>query len=193
MSYLEHFSVETILWFRHHSRSLTFSGWTQDQAITTTLTSRAEQISYCSLSSLTFLTMEFTRFSLITILLFSLTHARVASTSPQPQPGSSLAQLPMPQFWLSFCVICVWIAASGGPNSPAGPELSVRFPWDNGMLLVAEEPTGAGVGYYDYFSTVLAAQRTSRRNPLNGFNKYSGGWNISDTNYWAVRLSLSSH
>lgn len=52
------------------------------------------------------------------------------------------------------------------------------------MLMVAEEPTGAA--YNDYFSTVLAAQRTNRRNPLNQFNKYSGGWNLSDTNYWAV-------
>ncbi|CAM8919625.1 unnamed protein product [Rhodiola kirilowii] len=55
----------------------------------------------------------------------------------------------------------------------------------SGMLL-AEEPTGVGDGgYYDYFSVVLAAERTMRRNPLNGFKKYSGGWNISERDYWA--------
>lgn len=33
---------------------------------------------------------------------------------------------------------------------------------------------------------LLAQQRTSRRDPLNGFNRYTGGWNISNKHYWAV-------
>ncbi|CAA0822780.1 Unknown protein [Striga hermonthica] len=32
---------------------------------------------------------------------------------------------------------------------------------------------------------VLAARRTNRKDPLNNFNRYSGGWNISDRHYWA--------
>ncbi|BFG40245.1 hypothetical protein CerSpe_265190 [Prunus speciosa] len=32
---------------------------------------------------------------------------------------------------------------------------------------------------------LLAQQRTSRRDPLNGFNRYTGGWNISNKHYWA--------
>lgn len=35
-------------------------------------------------------------------------------------------------------------------------------------------------------SNVLAAQRTYRRDPLNNFEKYDGGWNISEHHYWAV-------
>lgn len=31
----------------------------------------------------------------------------------------------------------------------------------------------------------LAAERTHRKDPLNGFNKYIYGWNISDSHYWA--------
>ncbi|KAM7459539.1 hypothetical protein LguiA_036533 [Lonicera macranthoides] len=34
-------------------------------------------------------------------------------------------------------------------------------------------------------SNVLAAQRTYRRDPLNNFEKYDGGWNISERHYWA--------
>lgn len=35
-------------------------------------------------------------------------------------------------------------------------------------------------------SLVLAAKRTYRQDPLNGFRRYSGGWNIKDRHYWAV-------
>ncbi|XP_017698114.2 uncharacterized protein LOC103706533 isoform X2 [Phoenix dactylifera] len=34
-------------------------------------------------------------------------------------------------------------------------------------------------------SFVLAAERTQRRDPLNGFKSYNGGWNISNRHYWA--------
>lgn len=33
---------------------------------------------------------------------------------------------------------------------------------------------------------ILAAKRTHRRDPLDDFKKYSGGWNISEKHYWAV-------
>ncbi|KAL9249013.1 hypothetical protein AKJ16_DCAP00251 [Drosera capensis] len=33
-------------------------------------------------------------------------------------------------------------------------------------------------------SLVLAEERTHRRDPLDGFRRYAGGWNISDTHYW---------
>ena len=35
-------------------------------------------------------------------------------------------------------------------------------------------------------SLVLAAERTSRKDPLDGFKVYTGGWNISERHYWAV-------
>ncbi|XP_039164685.1 uncharacterized protein LOC104429134 [Eucalyptus grandis] len=34
-------------------------------------------------------------------------------------------------------------------------------------------------------SLVLAAQRTRRRDPTDDFKRYTGGWNISNTHYWA--------
>ncbi|KAG8381726.1 hypothetical protein BUALT_Bualt05G0002600 [Buddleja alternifolia] len=40
-------------------------------------------------------------------------------------------------------------------------------------------------------SLVLAPRRTYRKDPLDGFQRYRGGWNISNRHYWAVHLSLS--
>uniref|UniRef100_M1CGR4 Transmembrane protein n=1 Tax=Solanum tuberosum TaxID=4113 RepID=M1CGR4_SOLTU len=34
-------------------------------------------------------------------------------------------------------------------------------------------------------SLILAAERTYRKDPLNGFKRYNGGWNINDRHYWA--------
>lgn len=39
---------------------------------------------------------------------------------------------------------------------------------------------------------VLAAKRTQRKDPLNNFEKYRGGWNISEQHYWAVSSSKIS-
>ncbi|KAE9458505.1 hypothetical protein C3L33_09592, partial [Rhododendron williamsianum] len=36
---------------------------------------------------------------------------------------------------------------------------------------------------------VLAAKRTYRRDPLNGFKKYTGGYNITERHYWAMKTS----
>jgi hypothetical protein len=45
-------------------------------------------------------------------------------------------------------------------------------------------------------SLILAEARTYRKDPLDGFNHYSGGWNISNQHYWAVSVfifRLSKH
>jgi hypothetical protein len=36
-------------------------------------------------------------------------------------------------------------------------------------------------------SLVLAAARTHRSDPFANLTAYSGGWNISDEHYWALR------
>lgn len=38
-------------------------------------------------------------------------------------------------------------------------------------------------------SFILAAERTRRRDPLDEFEEYAGGWNISNEHYWTVRNS----
>ncbi|XP_068308045.1 uncharacterized protein [Pyrus communis] len=60
----------------------------------------------------------------------------------------------------------------------------VGYQWGTGRFLMegVEGPFGAPV---ERSSIVLAAQRTQRKDPLNGFKRYTGGWNISDHHYWA--------
>ncbi|CAO2841106.1 unnamed protein product [Amaranthus hypochondriacus] len=51
--------------------------------------------------------------------------------------------------------------------------------WEsNNRRIVAETVEGNS-------SLILAAKNTYRRDPINHFNRYTGGWNISDTHYWA--------
>ena len=38
-------------------------------------------------------------------------------------------------------------------------------------------------------SLLLAEQRTHRKDPLDNFKRYTGGWNISNQHYWAVSFS----
>lgn len=38
----------------------------------------------------------------------------------------------------------------------------------------------------DTTTTVLAAERTRRKDPLDGLRYYTGGWNISNRHYLAV-------
>jgi len=40
-------------------------------------------------------------------------------------------------------------------------------------------------------SLILAKQRTTRKDPLDHFNRYNGGWNISDEHYLAVNSLYS--
>ncbi|KAK2979450.1 hypothetical protein RJ640_015079 [Escallonia rubra] len=49
--------------------------------------------------------------------------------------------------------------------------------------LLAEGPSEEPALNSSYL--VLAARRTNRKDPLDGFKKYTGGWNISEHHYWA--------
>jgi len=40
-------------------------------------------------------------------------------------------------------------------------------------------------------SLILAKHRTTRKDPLDHFNRYNGGWNISDEHYLAVNSLYS--
>ncbi|RZR94891.1 hypothetical protein BHM03_00023709 [Ensete ventricosum] len=45
----------------------------------------------------------------------------------------------------------------------------------------------------DNSSFILAADRTHRKDPLNGYKRYTGGWNISEQHYWAVSSFVSPY
>ncbi|KAL6208358.1 hypothetical protein ACLB2K_019309 [Fragaria x ananassa] len=64
------------------------------------------------------------------------------------------------------------------PTSSPGWDFEVGF---SGRSVV-EGPFSAPI---ETSSVVLAAQRTRRKDPLDGFKRYTGGWNISERHYWA--------
>uniref|UniRef100_A0A7N0T8X7 Uncharacterized protein n=1 Tax=Kalanchoe fedtschenkoi TaxID=63787 RepID=A0A7N0T8X7_KALFE len=106
----------------------------------------------------------------------------MAHLAQTPKPPPLLILIPILLFSLAHCQLT---APEAAPSSVRNEhrEGGALVPWAAEMLL-AEEPSDSGGGY-DYFSAVLAAERTKRRNPLNGFKKYTGGWNMSERDYWA--------
>ncbi|KAJ6732273.1 TRANSMEMBRANE PROTEIN [Salix purpurea] len=63
-------------------------------------------------------------------------------------------------------------------------ELSMKWSSHGGQGgLVVEAPIGEPVDNSPVL--VLAPKRTYRKDPLNDFKRYTGGWNISDRHYWA--------
>ncbi|KAJ6434879.1 hypothetical protein OIU84_000177 [Salix udensis] len=63
-----------------------------------------------------------------------------------------------------------------------GAKYEVEFSWGTRRPVV-EAPIGEPVDNSPVL--VLAPKRTYRKDPLNDFKRYTGGWNISDRHYWA--------
>ncbi|PIA45612.1 hypothetical protein AQUCO_01600079v1 [Aquilegia coerulea] len=57
--------------------------------------------------------------------------------------------------------------------------------WIVGQRRFIAEGSGTNGSVNNSSSLILAAERTRRRDPLNNFNRYTGGWNISERHYWA--------
>ncbi|KAL4592339.1 hypothetical protein LXL04_005330 [Taraxacum kok-saghyz] len=55
--------------------------------------------------------------------------------------------------------------------------------WGNRRFLGDEQKNGNS-------SLVLAQERTTRKDPLDKFKKYRGGWNIKERHYWAVSVLI---
>lgn len=65
------------------------------------------------------------------------------------------------------------------------------YSWVGTKMSSVEGPDLQPVQFY---SLVLAAERTRRKDPLDGFKTYTRGWNISERHYWAVScFALLSH
>ncbi|XP_024014306.1 uncharacterized protein LOC18022201 isoform X2 [Eutrema salsugineum] len=75
------------------------------------------------------------------------------------------------------------------PTQPPTASENIGFENPAMRFIVAEAPLNGP--FYNNpqvtedTSVALAAQRTFRKDPLNGFQKYTGGWNISNHHYWA--------
>ena len=60
---------------------------------------------------------------------------------------------------------------------------------ENGGLVPWKTRRSLAEGSGDNSSLILAAKRTHRKDPSDGFSYYTGGWNISNGHYWAVSFS----
>ncbi|KAF3782788.1 hypothetical protein EJ110_NYTH18184 [Nymphaea thermarum] len=65
-----------------------------------------------------------------------------------------------------------------------GEQVSRSF-FDTERRVLAEIAPSPGEAVKENSSFILAASRTYRKDPLDGFKRYSGGWNISSIHYWA--------
>ncbi|MBA0702888.1 hypothetical protein Goari_020634, partial [Gossypium aridum] len=70
-----------------------------------------------------------------------------------------------------------------GSEAKSGVELS----WGITRRSVVEVPIGQPLPPLEVTtsSLALAAERTYRKDPLNGFKRYTGGWDIRERHYWA--------
>jgi hypothetical protein len=98
--------------------------------------------------------------------------------------------LPVPfvRFSLLLLVALPFCAAHPGSDFHAPREFKRPALHSDGFGLVARRSIAeapADINITTNSSFVLAADRTYRRDPLNGFRKYPGGWNISEVHYFA--------
>ncbi|CAL5056283.1 unnamed protein product [Urochloa decumbens] len=95
---------------------------------------------------------------------------------------------PFVRLSLLLLVALPFCAAHPGPGFHASREFQRPTLHTDGFglvarRLIAEAP--ADINITTNSSFVLAADRTHRKDPLNGFRKYPGGWNISEVHYFA--------
>ncbi|XP_023545423.1 uncharacterized protein LOC111804854 [Cucurbita pepo subsp. pepo] len=82
-------------------------------------------------------------------------------------------------FSRSSLVISALSAIPSFENSGGVQVFEVSEPWRAGRSLAEQNPAGNS-------SLILAEERTQRKDPLDDFKPYMGGWNISSQHYWAV-------
>ncbi|KAF3329578.1 hypothetical protein FCM35_KLT04909 [Carex littledalei] len=73
-------------------------------------------------------------------------------------------------------------SAQGSGLGEEGSVLPVRTQWNLNLQIPERRSLTISESNSSY---VLAAERTQRKDPLNGFKIYTGGWNISNEHYWA--------
>ncbi|KAM4133299.1 hypothetical protein ACJW30_01G318100 [Castanea mollissima] len=92
-------------------------------------------------------------------------------------------------FLLSFSLFFIFSISSSYGNSQVHHTLHIPDAfvereyggvviWNTRRSVAEESSTGNS-------SLILAEKRTYRKDPLDNFNRYTGGWNISNEHYWA--------
>lgn len=77
-----------------------------------------------------------------------------------------------------------FLSIQTAPNSGKvrGVNYDLLNSWGSKRLLVEESSDEPAL---NSSFLILASRRTHRKDPLDGFKRYTGGWNISEKHYWA--------
>lgn len=99
---------------------------------------------------------------------------------------------PCPKFWFFWngCALFVFLFSgyiSDGVEGGGWGEFREVLPWKTRRSMAEDAPSNT--------SLILAQRRTTRKDPLDNFNRYTGGWNISNRHYIAVSsyLTFNTH
>lgn len=110
---------------------------------------------------------------LISFLPFSFSHNETVQDS-----GKTLS------LSLSVCFVGSTFGGDILYGNCAGQRKDVVLSWGRTERLVSDNSSEEEMDS----TMVLAPRKTYRKDPLNDFKMYNGGWNISNPHYWAVSL-----
>lgn len=87
-------------------------------------------------------------------------------------------------FFFRFCYLGIVFSSDGIEGGGEGEHYHEVLPWKTRRSMAEEEATSNT-------SLILAQRRTTRKDPLDNYNHYTGGWNISNRHYIAVSSYLT--
>jgi len=134
---------------------------------------------------------------LLSLSFFSLsTAAKTSSFHSLRVPGFFFFfftfPCPFSKFWFFWkgCDLFVFLFSgcfSDGVEGGGEGEYQKVLPWKTRRSMAEDAPSNT--------SLILAQRRTTRKDPLDNFNRYTGGWNISNRHYIAVGsyLTFNNH
>ncbi|XP_077238005.1 uncharacterized protein LOC143879485 [Tasmannia lanceolata] len=94
------------------------------------------------------------------------------------------AVLLLPAIFLILSTFFLYSSGASGLPTPGGfRDRDGLVSWRRSVVEKATPDPNAIV--VDNGSFILASERTHRRDPLDGYKHYNGGWNISNKHYWA--------
>ncbi|KAI5320745.1 PREDICTED: transmembrane [Prunus dulcis] len=96
-----------------------------------------------------------------------------------------------PKKFLLFLSLALFIALTSGSSHishtfrTTGVRVGGETEYEYGGAVTWDTRRSLAEGTVQNSSLILAEKRTYRKDPLDGFKKYTGGWNISNDHYWA--------
>nr|GLL37842.1 uncharacterized protein LOC109169584 [Ipomoea trifida] len=106
-----------------------------------------------------------------------------------------------------FTLLTIFLLFPLSRGEEANPEQISRFSYFHTPIISGESYSDKGAIFRERIrvlaegpngepplnsSLILASKRTYRKDPLNHFERYTGGWNISNRHYWAGKFHSST-